>query len=61
MAAPSHGSMGFNALQRTLPRVSRQILSVTLRGLERDGLVKRKGIVIDVGNEQLGPVGADSS
>ena len=33
--------MRFNALQRTIPGVSHRMLTLTLRGLERDGLVKR--------------------
>lgn len=37
----SHGSMRFNALQRAIPGVSHRMLTMTLRGLERDGLVKR--------------------
>lgn len=37
----SHGPMRFNALQREIPGVSHRMLTMTLRGLERDGLVKR--------------------
>ena len=37
----SHGPMRFNALQRTIPGISHRMLTLTLRGLERDGLVKR--------------------
>lgn len=37
----SHGAMRFNALQRAIPGVSHRMLTMTLRGLERDGLVKR--------------------
>ncbi len=31
----------FNALQRNIPGISHRMLTMTLRGLERDGLVKR--------------------
>lgn len=37
----SHGPMRFNALQRTVAGVSHRMLTLTLRGLERDGLVTR--------------------
>jgi DNA-binding HxlR family transcriptional regulator len=37
----SHGPMRFNALQRNIPGISHRMLTLTLRGLERDGLVKR--------------------
>ncbi len=37
----SQGPMRFNALQRSIPGLSHKMLTVTLRGLERDGLVKR--------------------
>src|SRR5689334_20127427 len=37
----SHGTMRFNALQRAIPGVSHRMLTITLRGLERDGMVKR--------------------
>jgi len=35
------GSMRFNELMRSIPGVSHRMLTLTLRGLERDGLVKR--------------------
>jgi len=41
VGALSRGPMRFNALQRTIPGVSHRMLTMTLRGLERDGLVKR--------------------
>jgi len=37
----SHGPTRFNAIMRTLPGVSHRMLTLTLRGLESDGLVKR--------------------
>ena len=37
----SHGPMRLNALQRAIPGISHRMLTLTLRGLERDGLVKR--------------------
>ena len=37
----SMGTARFNALQRAVPGVSHRMLAHTLRGLERDGLVKR--------------------
>lgn len=37
----SGGSMRFNELMRNVPSVSHRMLTLTLRGLERDGLVKR--------------------
>jgi DNA-binding HxlR family transcriptional regulator len=41
VGALSRGTMRFNALQRAIPGVSHRMLAMTLRGLERDGLVKR--------------------
>ncbi|MBK1795480.1 helix-turn-helix transcriptional regulator [Devosia sp. WQ 349] len=40
-ALSTHGTMRFNALQRAIPGVSHKMLTTTLRGLERDGLVTR--------------------
>lgn len=37
----SHGPMRFNAMQRAIAGVSHRMLTLTLRGLERDGLVSR--------------------
>ena len=37
----SEGTTRFNALQRAIPGLSHKMLTTTLRGLERDGLVKR--------------------
>jgi DNA-binding HxlR family transcriptional regulator len=41
VGALSRGPLRFNALQRAIPGVSHRMLTITLRGLERDGLVKR--------------------
>ncbi|KKC37991.1 HxlR family transcriptional regulator [Devosia epidermidihirudinis] len=38
----SEGPMRFNAVQRSIPGLSHRMLTLTLRGLERDGLVKRR-------------------
>jgi DNA-binding HxlR family transcriptional regulator len=35
------GSMRFNEIRRAIPAISQRMLSLTLRGLERDGLVTR--------------------
>ena len=37
----SAGPLRFNALKRAIPGVSHRMLTLTLRGLQRDGLVKR--------------------
>lgn len=36
-----HGPKRFNALKRDIPAISQRMLTLTLRGLERDGLVTR--------------------
>lgn len=41
VGALSAGPMRFTALQRAVPGVSHKMLTTTLRGLERDGPVKR--------------------
>lgn len=41
VGALSRGPQRFNALQKAIPGLSHKMLTVTLRGLERDGLVKR--------------------
>ena len=40
-ALSMNGAMRFNALQRAIPGLSHKMLTTTLRGLERDGLVTR--------------------
>lgn len=37
----SQGPVRFNAIQRAIPGLSHKMLTTTLRGLERDGLVTR--------------------
>ncbi|MCX8478090.1 MAG: helix-turn-helix domain-containing protein [Sphingomonas sp.] len=41
VGALSEGPMRFNAIMRTVDGVSHRMLTITLRGLEADGLVKR--------------------
>lgn len=38
----SHGDQRFSALKRLVPDISQRVLTVTLRSLERDGLVWRE-------------------
>jgi DNA-binding HxlR family transcriptional regulator len=37
----SSKTLRFNALKREIPNISQRMLTLTLRGLERDGLVQR--------------------
>ena len=37
----SDGTMRFNEIKRAIPAISQRMLTLTLRGLERDGLVVR--------------------
>ena len=39
-----HGTMRFNDLHRAIPDVSQKMLTVTLKSMEADGLVSRRGI-----------------
>lgn len=41
VGALSKGPMRFNAIMRQIGGVSHRMLTITLRGLERDGLVRR--------------------
>ncbi|WP_433066380.1 winged helix-turn-helix transcriptional regulator [Dactylosporangium sp. CS-033363] len=41
LVAASPGPIRFSALERTIPGISRRMLTLTLRNLERDGLVVR--------------------
>ncbi|TXC73500.1 helix-turn-helix transcriptional regulator [Sphingorhabdus soli] len=64
----SAGSLRFNELKREIGNVSQKMLSATLRGLERDGLVTRSVTpsvpprvdyaLTDLGHQLLVPVGA---
>lgn len=42
VGALAAGPLRFNALQRSIPGLSHRMLTLTLRGLERDGLVDRR-------------------
>lgn len=42
VAALVEGPMRFNALQRSVKGVSHRMLTLTLRGLQRDGLISRQ-------------------
>ncbi len=42
VGALAAGPMRFNAVQRSIPGLSHRMLTLTLRGLERDGLVERR-------------------
>ncbi|MFJ4797994.1 winged helix-turn-helix transcriptional regulator [Kitasatospora purpeofusca] len=37
----SHGPVRFTELERSVPGISRRMLTLTLRNLERDGLIRR--------------------
>jgi DNA-binding HxlR family transcriptional regulator len=41
IVALGNGSLRFNEIKRTVEGISQRMLTLTLRGLERDGLVKR--------------------
>ena len=37
-----NGPLHFNELQRTMPQISQRMLTMQLRGLEADGIIRRK-------------------
>lgn len=41
LVALREGPLRFNGLRRNIPGISQKMLSLTLRGLERDGLIAR--------------------
>jgi DNA-binding HxlR family transcriptional regulator len=41
LVAVVHGPIRFTALERSIEGISRRMLTLTLRNLERDGLIKR--------------------
>jgi DNA-binding HxlR family transcriptional regulator len=41
LLAVTEGPVRFTELERTIPGISRRMLTLTLRGLERDGLITR--------------------
>ena len=63
-----HGPQRFSALQRNVEGISQRMLALTLRGLERDGLVERtvfptkppsvEYALSDLGEEMVVPVKA---
>jgi DNA-binding HxlR family transcriptional regulator len=63
-----NGPMRFNELRRSIASISQRMLTLTLRGLERDGLVTRTVFpsipprvdyeLTDLGRSLLSPVGA---
>jgi DNA-binding HxlR family transcriptional regulator len=60
------GTLRFNALQRSVPVISHRMLTLTLRGLQRDGLVERTAYptsppkveynLTDFGHSLIGPL-----
>lgn len=61
-----HGPLRFNALKRALDGISQRVLTMTVRGLERDGMVTRtvfptnppqvEYALTELGRALLGPV-----